>query len=642
MEEEVLFKVELNQGAAFTNLERFKKGIIETKQEQTQLNKAFKDGNVTLDEYVAESVRLEQVLKKETQAYNQLTKQVQGHESQTDKLIKSNKELAASNNKISDGFQGMAGNINVAGTNLGGLTSGITQSINPFVLAGSAVSALAAAYFSTGRGAKDLETIQIRLQATTEVLSNKVADLVDKFKSPESSIGKFGRALIDTNPLIQLLRVQFNLLLGDTEKEIDGLVKVKEALKDLELAELDAQKVAKVALDQSEQRRQIRDDDTKSEEERLKAAKEVQGFVEVREQVLLNLQRERLENLNKLFAVDKKNKNLQREIKQVTLEIADIQEDSQGKRTEAINGIRALNKEIAESNKIKKEEAEVEERILRNQQMEIDMSQDVIDSDRTIAEAQAANNELISGSIANMTLNTEGLSKAIQNKVAANEKEIKSTTAAAKADKDRTTGLMILSQALGGVATLFKESTIANKVFSAAQAGINSFLAGTQVLRDEKLPTFAKIPAMIAIVASGLAQQAKILGAFADGGLVPGFASGGALSGTRINSSHGRPIRRSNGDNLLATVKTGEVILNERQQAALGGSRTFRAIGVPGFADGGNTSLTASSIARSSESRSASNELFAAISQMKFAVSVEDINEGQTRVDVIESMATFG
>jgi hypothetical protein len=38
---------------------------------------------------------------------------------------------------------------------------------------------------------------------------------------------------------------------------------------------------------------------------------------------------------------------------------------------------------------------------------------------------------------------------------------------------------------------------------------------------------------------------------------------------------------------MLATVKTGEVILNERQQAALGGEATFRAIGVPGFAGGG-------------------------------------------------------
>lgn len=68
----------------------------------------------------------------------------------------------------------------------------------------------------------------------------------------------------------------------------------------------------------------------------------------------------------------------------------------------------------------------------------------------------------------------------------------------------------------------------------------------------------------------------------------PAFAEGGkAVSGKRISSSDGKSIRRSNGDNLLATIKTGEVILNERQQRMLGGNKTFKKIGVPGFADGG-------------------------------------------------------
>jgi hypothetical protein len=45
--------------------------------------------------------------------------------------------------------------------------------------------------------------------------------------------------------------------------------------------------------------------------------------------------------------------------------------------------------------------------------------------------------------------------------------------------------------------------------------------------------------------------------------------------------------RLSNGDEVLATVKRGEVVLNRRQQAALGGAPVFRAIRVPGFAEGG-------------------------------------------------------
>jgi hypothetical protein len=45
----------------------------------------------------------------------------------------------------------------------------------------------------------------------------------------------------------------------------------------------------------------------------------------------------------------------------------------------------------------------------------------------------------------------------------------------------------------------------------------------------------------------------------------------------------------SNGDNILATVRKGEVVLNERQQKDLGGDDTFKRIGVPGFAGGGTT-----------------------------------------------------
>ena len=69
---------------------------------------------------------------------------------------------------------------------------------------------------------------------------------------------------------------------------------------------------------------------------------------------------------------------------------------------------------------------------------------------------------------------------------------------------------------------------------------------------------------------------------FATGGKIVGLSSG------KITTTSNIPAR-SNGDNVLATVKTGEVILNESQQKALGGDATFASIGVPGFAGGGYT-----------------------------------------------------
>jgi len=64
------------------------------------------------------------------------------------------------------------------------------------------------------------------------------------------------------------------------------------------------------------------------------------------------------------------------------------------------------------------------------------------------------------------------------------------------------------------------------------------------------------------------------------------LAEGGVVTGQRVNQKQNIPTR-SNGDNVLAYVKRGEVVLNQRQQSLLGGSPTFRKIGIKGFAEGG-------------------------------------------------------
>lgn len=94
-----------------------------------------------------------------------------------------------------------------------------------------------------------------------------------------------------------------------------------------------------------------------------------------------------------------------------------------------------------------------------------------------------------------------------------------------------------------------------------------------------------------AAVAQGLAtgiQVAEIRAQeFANSGLVQPEE----LSSGKIKVNPNIPTK-SNGDNVLATVKVGEVILNEQHQAMLGGDETFRRIGVPGFAGSGLAALS--------------------------------------------------
>jgi hypothetical protein len=142
-------------------------------------------------------------------------------------------------------------------------------------------------------------------------------------------------------------------------------------------------------------------------------------------------------------------------------------------------------------------------------------------------------------------------------------------------------------------------------------------------------------------ILSGISVVADAASAIKEINSAKAFAVGG-VTGTRINSSHGRAIRRSNGDNLLATVRTGEVILNERQQAALGGDATFRRIGVPGFAGGGGsfigqsaTNIASRDAIRGSEIR----DLTLAVLNRPTIVTVEDINAKQDEVFTTQNRA---
>ena len=73
--------------------------------------------------------------------------------------------------------------------------------------------------------------------------------------------------------------------------------------------------------------------------------------------------------------------------------------------------------------------------------------------------------------------------------------------------------------------------------------------------------------------------QAELNG-YASGGKVNAYVSGGEVAGK------GNIPTQPNGDDTLATLKTGEVVLTQEQQAALGGDEAMAQAGVPGF--GGN------------------------------------------------------
>lgn len=142
------------------------------------------------------------------------------------------------------------------------------------------------------------------------------------------------------------------------------------------------------------------------------------------------------------------------------------------------------------------------------------------------------------------------------------------------------------STVFGAAKTAFGEQTAVGKAAAIAETTINTYksaqsayssLAGIPIIG----PALGAAAAAFAVV-QGLANVRKIMS-------VKGYANSGLVDG-------GFEISRSNGDNRLVTVKDGEVILNENHQAMLGGASTFKAIGVPGFANSGVVGSSLASI----------------------------------------------
>ena len=116
------------------------------------------------------------------------------------------------------------------------------------------------------------------------------------------------------------------------------------------------------------------------------------------------------------------------------------------------------------------------------------------------------------------------------------------------------------------------------------QQNISRSIINTAVAVTKALPNLI----LAGIVgALGIAETAKIAAQPLNEGGVVGL-------GDLIDVVTGQKISRGvdvgplpGGDNVLVAAKKGEVILNEQQQAALGGAETFRRLGVKGFNDGG-------------------------------------------------------
>lgn len=143
-----------------------------------------------------------------------------------------------------------------------------------------------------------------------------------------------------------------------------------------------------------------------------------------------------------------------------------------------------------------------------------------------------------------------------------------------------------LSQSVEAQEQANREAARQEKAIAILQSIVNTALAVTRALATGGPVAAGVVGALGAVQTATIAAQP-----FAEGGVVTPVQ----LSDGKIIATKNIPTM-ANGDNVLATVKTGEVILNERHVQMLG-PEVFRSLGVPGFDRGGVAGRLAEPIA---------------------------------------------
>lgn len=690
-ENEIIISIKLDQEGAASEMEKVRKSIEDLTAEKRELQKAYKEGNITQQEYIEGAIRIEGTLKEAKKQYSDLTREQETNSNSINALRLSNKRLLEERNNldlqtekgktrlqeinkqldennaaikanvsayekqkigigdytgalakffpflgsINEGMEEMKGAFGDASEGAEGANKSMWKLVmNPIgAIIAAVVATLALLYkglTSTAAGGDMLDDIMASLSAVFQVIMDRVGKLAlalvslfsgdiqgaaNNFKDAVSGIGdEMANAAKETRSLAAATRdledatIAFEVASAETENTIKRLILQSKNKNLTEKERIDllnqATKLEKDRVDQ-----EIKNAETALNIANRTAAQRL-NIVKNRTETEIEFGKRVLEafTADNAVAAD----DLRDKVKEMLIARQEVEGKSLAFQEKIQNQIDANQQKADEAAEKRRQQILAQrEKDAQRKQKEAEEELKLIEQIST-AKLEAAQKEEEERQAREEKINAQR--QALENAMASLQKQFRDKLAAeevARAQKTADAQLKIenfKNDAINNAGNLFFKKNAALRVAYNAifkSDALKEIQITTRAAAMKAFDSMAKIPlvgpvlgtaAAAAVIAYGASQAAAILG-------IP-FARGGrVLSGTRINSGHGTPISRSNGDNLLATVRTGEVILNERQQAALGGASTFKRIGVPGFADGGMTgidTLGASRMARTS------------------------------------------
>lgn len=397
--ETVLLEFTVDQAAAERDLVKIEGLILDNKKAQQELAKAYKAGNITQKEYIQENIRLQQNIKKEqeqkgvlikalstesnsrnaiklrisqlTKEYDNLNRSTAAGAKRADELEKELSQLNAQITKTSKSaglFKDQIGNypdklgeavkeIDVAGVSISGLATKFSSVAGVAGLVVGALGALTAAYAASSAGARDLQFASDQVNATNQILIN---DLVTLSGAPNGTGGGVMTNLADAAYAAAAAHLGLLGYMVDVQNQARKSATALEGLRDIEISLAFAAGDAKNDERRAEIQRRLRDDESKSLQERIEASKQIDGILENsknRTIIVLKAQRDAI----KQSVVDYDlNREAQLKVAQITSEIADKEEEITGKLTENVTSRRELLKlqrEAAELAEFERREA---------------------------------------------------------------------------------------------------------------------------------------------------------------------------------------------------------------------------------------------------------------------------------------------
>lgn len=409
-----------------------------------------------------------------------------------------------------------AGELNVFGVNVGAATANLSKFINPATAAAGALTALAGLYLKSAAGAEDFAKAQSGLNA-----------LIDQFSNRVGNAGDVG-FLEGTTEFVSKIAIAFTSntkeLAKQREIDLDIARFQLEKLRNLEEQAIIAAQVRKDSERQAEQARRIRDDDKKTQAERLDAAKQVDIQLQRNEQTRVKVLQDQLRAIylygEAVGSIEKggrqqaiaqgnvnfeliKDREIRIQIRKIQAEQADIQEEITGKLTENVT---------ATNNLLKVEQKVTQEKIKQvNPTQNLQAGGSGITSGETVQIDTAK-------ALSNIVVGIEKNKQDELNETAKSGAEYRELLQQAQLEQALyyADALVSLASIGGEQSDLFKAAAIAQTTIATYSSATKSYdsLSGIPFVG----PALG-IAAASAAIAAGLANVAKISGVeFAEGG----------------------------------------------------------------------------------------------------------------------------